>query len=360
MSSLQTISPKLGARDLGPVRASALCLTGGGVLGRYTIEVLIGLQGMRERALGAANGYTQPIVPLRFAFDLVAGTSVGALIAAAVVRGADLRNVAEVIEANGPKIFPEKSTAARLSHIRTAWFSNDFLISSVEEILGDGNEIRLGELDTHIAIPALNEATGQPTVYTSLDRSHEDLKLKDVVLASASAPLYLPSHKIEGDRHIDGGLFSNAPDLSAISLLKRAAPVLKLEALSMVSIGTTAVGTNSPAKPGDDGNWGLGKWLAYPVPGRLIKLIIAAQTAHTIEIVKSLPLDHYIRIDTELDNLDAKILEMDNASPTALKRLRELGESRLETLSEENSEELFTIIRRAKSPNQPIFQQWTS
>jgi uncharacterized protein len=77
-----------------------------------------------------------------------------------------------------------------------------------------------------------------PVVFRSCDPEQWDLPLLDVVLASASAPLFLPLHRIGGERYTDGGLVANAPGLLASADLTRLVGI-PASAQRIVSLGTT-------------------------------------------------------------------------------------------------------------------------
>ena len=342
------------ARQAGPIRASALCLTGGGVLGRFTLEILSILEREREGVIGTQMRGENKLSELRFGFDILAGTSVGALIAAGLAVGISPGTISEKIEEFGPRIFPEKSALSRLSHIKTAWFQSKYLVEAVEKTLGDKIDNLLGDLDVHLAIPTLNETTGEPIVYTTLEEQHLDVPLKDIVLASAAAPIYLPAWTINDHRYVDGGLFANAPDLSTIRLLQKHAPHLKLENISILSIGTTNAEKTSPIAAKENGNWGLKRWFASPVPARLIKIILAAQTAHNIGLIKTLPLDNFERIDVDLEPDDSAILALDNASEAALNRLAELATEHFESMTDDRIARIRNMV--TKSVDHTIWQ----
>lgn len=321
------------------------------MLGRYSVEVLTLLEQIRKAVLGDAIRDRRQSFQLQYAFDLVSGTSVGALLAGGIAAGVSPTHISSTMERFGEKIFPEKSNASRLSHLNTAWFEIGPLVDAVDATLGDRKDIRLSELDTHLAVPALNESTGEPVIFSTLNPNHLNLPLKDIVLASAAAPLYLPAWKISENRFVDGGLFANAPDFAVIKLLQKHAPNLQLENISIVSVGTTNANQKSPIDLDEDGNWGLKRWLASPVPARLIKLILAAQTQHLIELVRLLPLDCYERIDTVLSGNDVNSLGLDNASSMALRRLQELAINEFDEMSDDRKHRIRTLVSRT-SPSQ--------
>ncbi len=77
------------------MRFQILSLSGGGYLGLYTISVLADL----EDRIGA---------PLASRFDLIAGTSVGGIIAIGIAGEVPAARIKETFERDGPRIFSER------------------------------------------------------------------------------------------------------------------------------------------------------------------------------------------------------------------------------------------------------------
>lgn len=184
--------------------AWVLAFHGGGFLGYFSALVSDALQ-KRRSALGARG-------PLKDSFDAICGTSVGAIIASGVAIGLEPDEIVRLMREKGEGIFPLRRFGATWPGIFCARFSQKPLRGLLTSILGD---VRLGELDRLLVIPAVNETSGVPVVFRSCDPAHWELRLIDVVLASAAAPLYFPLHRISGERYADGGLIANAPGLIA-------------------------------------------------------------------------------------------------------------------------------------------------
>lgn len=66
----------------------------------------------------------------------------------------------------------------------------------------------------------------QPKFWKSWDSRDKDIKLKDAIRASASAPTYFKPHTINGITYIDGGLVTNNPSMCAIADALAAGEVL--------------------------------------------------------------------------------------------------------------------------------------
>ena len=323
-----------------PFTLSALALTGGGVLGLFTGRMLERLAELRREAVGVSDPTK---AHLREAFDLIAGTSIGALIAGGLVVGHAPEELCTLIKDNAARIFPNKSSINRLLHLRSAWFRSKPLQDVVLSVID--RDVCLGDLEHHIAIPALRESTGEPIVFTTLNAAHAGVSLADAVLASAAAPIYFPARQIDRDRYVDGGLFANAPDLTAVNLLRRKWPQVPINRISVVSIGTTSASAESPVPHSETGDWGLWRWFASP-SARLVKLALRAQSDHTINAMSLLQLDAFHRIDEHLTFKEGTRLDMDNARADALACLNDVAERRLQRLTRTEADALRQIVSR--------------
>lgn len=336
-----------------PAALSALALTGGGVLGLYTALLLDHLHRLREETHGPEFEDATSSSNLADAFDVVAGTSIGALIAAGIVRSIRPSRIASLIEASGPKVFPRRSQLRRLIlTFGSAWFSQRHLLQTVSSVLGDA---RLGDLaPRRLIIPALDETSGRPIIFDSHWAPHADIRLTDAVLASAAAPIYLPAHRFQfEDRHcrfVDGGLFANAPDLIAIERLRHRWPSVHPKAIRVVSVGTTNVSSSSPRHSSNLGDWGVAQWIFGRPKARLLKLMLRAVTDHAIQAA---PLTGvmFLRLDTNLPANDAEGLDIDNATPKALSKLRALAKDRILSLSMQEKDSLRLIVSGRRFEN---------
>ncbi|RZF64323.1 hypothetical protein EWE75_11210 [Sphingomonas populi] len=79
-----------------------LCLDGGGMRGAYTATYLNGL----AKSFGIRRGGVD--FDLGTGFDLICGTSTGAIVACALACGIPMARVIDLYAANGGKIFPRR------------------------------------------------------------------------------------------------------------------------------------------------------------------------------------------------------------------------------------------------------------
>lgn len=322
--------------------AAILALTGGGIMARFSTQVLEDLQERRT----AITGTDPALSPICEAFDLMAGTSAGALCVAGLAMGRSPAELSKLFDEHGPKIFQPR----RMAHARwllSAKYRSGPLIDAISDALNAKNPL-LGDVPYLVAFPAMNETDGTPVVFTNANPKHLAIPLKDVVMASASAPTYFPAHSIPflGRRFVDGGLFANAPDLAAITIARRRWPNLGLSDLHILSIGTTR---GSPASPYGDGHPGAGGILSWALrpPGRVLKLAMSGQVDHAMALLPELGLADFIRFDQ-----DTEAFNLDDASPATMKALKEAARTSLKAISSQHTTRLRALLGRRRAAMQ--------
>ncbi|MEI7889608.1 MAG: patatin-like phospholipase family protein, partial [Actinomycetes bacterium] len=180
--------------------------------------------------------------PCHEQFDLVAGTSTGGFIAAAVATQSDLSAVHDTYRFYGDAFLKDRGMTLNALYPveRSAAFD-----TSLTAYIG---ERKLRDVAPDILIPALALKEAKATVFTSRKAKADtsDLLLKDAVLATSAAPMYLPPHEAEWggetSEYVDGGLFANNPALLAYLEAKRLADGREIRILS---VGTGRSGAQS-------------------------------------------------------------------------------------------------------------------
>jgi patatin-like phospholipase/acyl hydrolase len=295
-----------------------LSLSGGGFMGLYTACILAEL----EQEIGR---------PIASCFDLIAGTSIGGIIAlglAAEVEAAAIRNA---IAVNGPNIFsrrpPPQSTLAKrlalLSNARKAKYRAGALRTTIASIVDENRKI--GHLQHRVMVPAVNLTKGAPQVFKtdhhpSFQRDWR-VPVVDVALATSAAPTFFPLHQIRGELFADGGLYANSPDHLA---LHEAEHFLEqpLQDISILSIGTST----SRFSFSNSGQTNLG-WMGWMDNQRLPRVMISAQQLNTDAMIGHRLKARYLRIDHDQSPEQERKLALDCASPGAIDDLRALAEA---------------------------------
>ena len=200
--------------------------------------------------------------------DLIAGTSVGGLIALAIASGVPSKDIREFLETKGELIFADSllDDIRDLSQLLGAQYDNKYLERSIVRIVG-GYDITLGDLEKTVLIPSFtldNEEKDQskrrwkPKLFHNLPTSDSDADkfAWKVGLYTSAAPTYFPAV----DGYIDGGIYANNPCMCALAqtqdlrLEKRPA----LADVVMLSLSCGSATSHIERKPRLD--WGITQW----------------------------------------------------------------------------------------------------
>jgi cGAMP-activated phospholipase len=295
-------------------RTQVLALSGGGYRGLYTAHFLAAVEESFRLRIARR-------------FDLVIGTSIGSLIAAALAVDVPARAIAAKIIEHGPRIFPNAGSKATLAK-QYAWeapYRQGPVRAAVLDTIGeDAARTPLSEIKASLAICAVNFTYGRPEVFRSrglAKRRASKVPLIDAVLASAAAPTYFPVHEIGAETLIDGGLIANAPEMQGLA-----------EALSMLhrplaEIYVLAVGTAARKEGAALVSFGAPSGSKWLVGHGLFEHTLAAQEALAREQCTAVLGARYCLVDREpLQTQVAAIRRMDYTSPEATKTLVSLAE----------------------------------
>jgi uncharacterized protein len=290
-----------------------LAVSGGGFLGLYAAAVLARL----EARIGE---------PLARRFDLVAGTSVGALLAAALACEVPMAEVVEMFRRHGAQVFspremPDGPVSRLLDLSRSVLgpkYSGNALREALRDHLGD---LTMAQTLHPLVIPAVNVTRCVSKVFKSPhakgSRGDEGVRLIDAAMASCAAPAYFPSVQIDGELFADGGLFAVAPDQVALHEAQHFIGI-DPEQVRMLSVGTATRGYR-PSRDIDDDAGAVG-WLSG---GRLVLTLIAVQQQHVQAMMEDRLGNRYLRLDAQWP-IDAG-LGVDVASDKAAKTLLDLA-----------------------------------
>lgn len=282
-----------------------LALTGGGFKGFYTAHVLAGLESAAQQPIGRC-------------FDLIAGTSIGGILALAIAFEVPMQSVVDVFEENGERIFKRK----KLSGWINAKYENKELRDTIASILPEG--ATLGDAAHAVLVPAVNMTHGKPQVFKtrhhqSFNRDYRYLA-SDVALATSAAPTYFPIATVDGQLYADGGLFANAPDLLATHEVEKFFGV-PLSSTRVLSIGTT---TSSYSLPHGLGlSFGIKQWMEKK--RLLLETIMSSQQQLALQVVAHQLGSRHIRIDNHPPENVAANFGLDSANQVAREQLAGLA-----------------------------------
>ncbi len=314
---------------------NVLCLDGGGIRGVRHTEILAALERRTRSELK---------LPLVRVFDVMAGTSTGAGIVAALSLPGD--------SPSEPKMTAEKlkslyspENARRIFHaglghsICNCWglTGSRYPDSGITQVLTEyiGTDTWLSEIPSNVLITSVSLDTENTKFFRSdraRDDTREDYTLFDAVKASAAAPTFLPSHTVTNRSGaetlcIDGGVQMNNPSLAAYELTRE---LYGSEAeINIFSIGTgeSASTISDPASLHRAGKIG---W-ARPV----LDLSMRGNAFRTHEIMQKLlppppigsdALPHYLRTQF---TYGAELSDMSSSDPAVIEAVRRSGDPEL-------------------------------
>ena len=199
-----------------------LALDGGGAKGFYSLGVLREIEALLTQ-------------PLHERFDLVFGTSTGAIIAALIALGYSVDEIQELYKEHVPRIMQRKSPAEK----------SKALEELATEVFRDAT---FTDVKTGVGIVATKWVIERPMIFKGrIEQAHGRIgtfvpgfgvPIRDAVVASCSAYPFFNRKVVEtaaGDKVelVDGGYCANNPTLYAIADV----PHIPLDALRVVSIG---------------------------------------------------------------------------------------------------------------------------
>lgn len=276
-----------------------LSLDGGGIKGLYSVQMLKNI----EENCGV-NFYND--------FNLIVGTSTGSILAGAIVKKINLDTIVSLYQDQGKNIF-KKRWYSRIGLFRSRYSAKSFhnILKSLFK------ETTLGEIDKPLLINATNIGDSSQFVFKTTFNNQvdgydnkkvlvrdKDIPLADAILASTSAPIYFPPHKVNNYLLADGGLWANSPVLVALAEAKK---TFNKDPKDVVIL---SIGTGSEKNDYDlnTKKWGfLNGWKRE----KLISMILNLQTKTNSDLVQLLmPKENICR----LTFTTTKVFAIDNVS----------------------------------------------
>lgn len=293
-----------------------LALSGGGARGLFTAKVLANF----ERAIGGS---------LANRFDLIAGTSIGGILALGLAREIPAETLVTLFDHAEEIFMPSRNFFNRhLPFFGPKYRSvNLKVLLEKEDIFGSTT---IGHLRHRVMIPSVNYTKGTPTFFKTPHhpslRTDWEYTLMDVAMATAAAPIFFPVHGFGNQHFVDGGLVANAPGLVAVHEAMHFAGHPDVNTIHVVSIGTFARGTAmDPKLSADIGilTAPTSRWL-LPARGwgfRLFELTINSQEAMSNSMLKHWLGDRHHLIDGKPKPEQTSYLSLDNSSMESRKAL---------------------------------------
>ncbi|OJY95526.1 MAG: patatin [Lysobacterales bacterium 63-13] len=282
-----------------------LSLSGGGYRGLFTARILADL----EECIGA---------PIATRFDLIAGTSIGGILALALALRVPAQRMVALFKEHGDQIF--KKRRSFLGYLRSP-YTQASLAALLESDTLFGQRT-VGACAHRVIVPAINHTTGRPVLFKtphhpdfSADHKH---RLVDVALATSAAPGFFPRHSFNNCQYVDGGLFANAPGLLALHEAEHFLGQQR-SSIHVMAIGTmSAKFTVDPHRNRDGGALDWGGWKPANMPKRLFGVSISAQETLVHHLLgHAIAPGQYHHIDEDLTDERARAVALDKTDRTA-------------------------------------------
>ena len=267
-----------------------LSIDGGGIRGLIPALVLEEIERRTQR-------------PIARLFDLVAGTSTGAIIACALTRPQAMpaARVAALYEEEGPQVFDRSliKEITSLGGLIDERYDARGLLAVLGRHLGD---TRLPQATAPLLITAYDLQARQALVL----RRSDDLSMVDAAHASSAAPTYFEPVRIGTRTLVDGGVFAINPAVLAYA-----------EAAGEVDI-LASLGTGEHTRPlpfGEVKDWGQLQW-ARPI----IDVVFDGSADAVDSQLSALLGNRYVRLQTRLDEASDALDDASSANLAALRR----------------------------------------
>ena len=233
--------------EFKPIRV--LSIDGGGMRGLYAAKYLASLSDHlaedRRRRLDIGRG-----------FDLIVGTSTGAIIVCALAKGLDPNKVVALYRKNGSRIFPRKLPSSLGCSLLWQMYRRPKYLKAGAKAMESALTSTFGETTVRdvwekrklgIAIPVVEMSQHRSWVFKTphLSARHKrdlDYRLADICLAATAAPIYRSMAQLTDPTtrvsHVfaDGGLWANNPVL--VSLIEALGLAEEGQEIQIFCLGT--------------------------------------------------------------------------------------------------------------------------
>ncbi len=249
---------------------------------------------------------------IKSCFDLIVGTSTGAIIAGAAVSDIPMTDIVELFEMETPHIFKRR-------WYRIPLFFSKYPSEQLAEVIAKHIPATpLNEIATPLMITSSEIAKSEVHIFRSNYGSHDserastskEVCLRDAILASCAAPTFFAPKSVDNLLLADGCLWANNPStiaaIEALSVFRKEAREIR-----MLSIGT-GHSTNMYRQRRGWGfitGWGGVKLTSY------VMTLQAQASAHTAKLLLK---GNYLRVNPEIDRwaIDT-VTQLDNLKSLA-------------------------------------------
>lgn len=298
-----------------------LSIDGGGIRGLVPLRILY----IISKRIG---------IPLYELFDIITGTSTGAIIAGLLAIGIPVDDIVQFYLGNPAKKIFKQSLFSKVGYHCPKYDENN-----IESVLQEAFQNKtFKDCKTNLIIPSDSWTQRSARIFSTFEDRCSDLPVWEAVRASSAAETFFRAYK----GMFDGGLYANNPTDLAVRDALKYLKVKSLNDLFVVSLGTGTM--VEPMKEEDVNNmWFTG--IASNIIGETMDRI----TSKTHDILEPLfnlsPTKNYFRLQFKCP----KVYEaMDDVSDDNLNGLQNLAD---QNICNNWSESINYIINELKNSN---------
>lgn len=251
-------------------------------------------------------------------FDVICGTSVGGIQALGYANGLSPTDMISFFIDDGPWIFSTSAVvpgvrATTLDKLATmilggSFYPNTNFITKLNETFGTQT---MSDMKTNTLITSFNDSTKTPVLFSNIvfpGSSGSTELVKNVALATSSAPLYFPKANWGTSNFVDGGCVKNNPAMLGYALGQVDKPVANRVCILSIGAGLGEIGFHdNPTPPPDESNMayifsliGIGITGGQEMDAKELNLVdlYSLNNVYTYRVQTVLDPDE----DTEIDN----------------------------------------------------------
>ena len=169
-------------------------------------------------------------------YDVVGGTSIGGILALALVCGVTPTTLVKLFEEERHNIFPghwlpEWAVFLQFATSGNAIYSRDGLKKAILKVLPNADKIKIKDLPKKVILTTLrtqqesNKTINTPLYITNINSIHDsditkEFTVLDACCMTSAAPVYFEPYKKDGFQYVDGGVWRNNPVSVVINAMR--------------------------------------------------------------------------------------------------------------------------------------------
>lgn len=169
-------------------------------------------------------------------YDVVGGTSIGGILALALVEGVTPTKLVKLFEDERKNIFPghwlpEWAVFLQFATSGNAIYSRDGLKKAILKVLPNADKIKIKDLSKKVILTTLrtkqegNKTINTPLYITNINSIADseitrEFTILDACCMTSAAPVYFEPYEKDGYKYIDGGVWRNNPVTAVINAMR--------------------------------------------------------------------------------------------------------------------------------------------